>query len=771
MATSAVIGNLRVDLGLDSAQFQRGAVRAQAQMKGLQNSTKQLQRTTSGLNFRMLLPQLSQVAQQTAATGQPMRALAVQAADIGLAFGPLGIAIGAIAGLALPALMQALGSTTTAAETFANAAKATDSALSELNSTVGSISGLERDYREALEAGNVALAERIAKLIELRTKEAELLALTLPQQISDQAAAMRQLEEDTLVARDAYEELVAELERLERISRDPNSITGGGFANEMRAVQDAVQAASAEYVTLSRQSEIARVQTEQLRTQLEIARDALGDAREQTSGIVSSLTDAAAATSRAALEAAGLDAAMSQATVRMNAAAIAAGGIVNALRAAVAEAMALASVDTPVGQSVIMGGVRPSAGDIVGTQDQRNAINQATTQINRYQASLRDVASAAGGPGGAASAVERFGTVTQVLDRILAEANRNSAQEFKETLEGIGQGAVDGFVDQMLDGFQDGMDGIKRLLENTLKELASTLIKSRLQVNIGTSVAGGGGGGMGSLASMAGSLGPVGIGAAAFATGYLIGDAIFGGAKRAREKREAREREAQSAIDGERGQLILAGLQARGDEVKLRKLELATISPANRALQLRVWAIEDEAEASERARAAEARFQAFRERVLGERSGLEERLLQLTGNTERLRERELEALDPSNRALLLRINAIEDEKAANEAAASAASQAAAAAEELANSLRTDQFRSLFDYQRAVGFARNGVGMPIANLPNVPMGTIGATGANTQAGTMEAVTGAVAAMASRLAKIETYFRKWDGDGLPKERNYA
>lgn len=55
--------------------------------------------------------QLSQVAQQTMATGNAVQALAIQLPDIGLAFGTVGTAAGVVAGIALPILMQALGDT------------------------------------------------------------------------------------------------------------------------------------------------------------------------------------------------------------------------------------------------------------------------------------------------------------------------------------------------------------------------------------------------------------------------------------------------------------------------------------------------------------------------------------------------------------------------------------------------------------------------------------------------------------------------------------
>jgi hypothetical protein len=57
--------------------------------------------------MRMLPIQLSQVAQQAAAGGGVMRALSIQAADIGLAFGGLGVAIGTLATVAMPLAINA----------------------------------------------------------------------------------------------------------------------------------------------------------------------------------------------------------------------------------------------------------------------------------------------------------------------------------------------------------------------------------------------------------------------------------------------------------------------------------------------------------------------------------------------------------------------------------------------------------------------------------------------------------------------------------------
>ncbi len=78
---------------------------------------------------RMLTQQLSQVAQQATATGRPMQALAVQAADIGMAFGAVGTAVGAIVGIALPSLIAAFGDGATASRGLENALEDVEDAL------------------------------------------------------------------------------------------------------------------------------------------------------------------------------------------------------------------------------------------------------------------------------------------------------------------------------------------------------------------------------------------------------------------------------------------------------------------------------------------------------------------------------------------------------------------------------------------------------------------------------------------------------------------
>jgi TP901 family phage tail tape measure protein len=122
-------------------------------------------------------------------------------------------------------------------------------------------------------------------------------------------------------------------------------------------------------------------------------------------------------------------------------------------------------------------------------------------------------------------------------------------------------------------------------------------------------------------------------------------------------------------------------LELQGDTAALRALELAELEPGNRALQERVWALEDEAEAIAEANRLKAE-------ELAERLGLEGELLRLQGNTAELRRRELEALFPANRELQERIWALQDVSTAEEAAAEATANAAARMQDALSHLAT-----------------------------------------------------------------------------------
>lgn len=92
-------------------------------------------------NTRMLVQQLSQVGQQAAATGQPLQALAVQAADIGMAFGTMGTIVGTLAGVAVPTLIAAFTGGAEASKAFEEAISNAEDALSETSEIARILAG------------------------------------------------------------------------------------------------------------------------------------------------------------------------------------------------------------------------------------------------------------------------------------------------------------------------------------------------------------------------------------------------------------------------------------------------------------------------------------------------------------------------------------------------------------------------------------------------------------------------------------------------------
>jgi TP901 family phage tail tape measure protein len=149
----------------------------------------------------------------------------------------------------------------------------------------------------------------------------------------------------------------------------------------------------------------------------------------------------------------------------------------------------------------------------------------------------------------------------------------------------------------------------------------------------------------------------------------------------------------QEAAARERSTLETELLRLQGDTAALRSLELAALDPANRELQERIWKLTDE-------QAALAAIEA----AANERIGLERRLLQLQGDTAALRERELAELDPTNRALLERIFALEDLQDAEADQARLDQEAATVAKAIADQ-RTQMTKQLLNLEGDVAGVR------------------------------------------------------------------
>ena len=102
-----------------------------------------------------------------------------------------------------------------------------------------------------------------------------------------------------------------------------------------------------------------------------------------------------------------------------------------------------------------------------------------------------------------------------------------------------------------------------------------------------------------------------------------------------------------------------------------RAKERAAIDDSNATLLDRVYALQDEQKAAAAATAAAADKARMDEQIATQRQGLQTQLWQLEGNTAALRQAELQALDPSNRALQQHIWALQDQAAAAETARAA----------------------------------------------------------------------------------------------------
>jgi phage-related minor tail protein len=103
-----------------------------------------------------------------------------------------------------------------------------------------------------------------------------------------------------------------------------------------------------------------------------------------------------------------------------------------------------------------------------------------------------------------------------------------------------------------------------------------------------------------------------------------------------------------------------------------RELELAALDPTLIALQKQIYAMQDQAAAADAAAQQLQAAAAAAAAVASQRAGLERELYQAQGDTAKLRELELAALDPANRALKQQIFDLQDKAVADQAAAAAA---------------------------------------------------------------------------------------------------
>jgi len=145
--------------------------------------------------------QLSQVGQQTQATGNFVQALAIQLPDIGLAFGTIGTAVGLLVGIALPSIVNAFRQTE-------DVSKDVDEQMSELSATTDQLTKLL-----ALQAGD---AEKLAAAYGLIAAEARVLnEIGIAAAAQDQREALSTLLETIAAGASGVDEFDAAMRMLQ----------------------------------------------------------------------------------------------------------------------------------------------------------------------------------------------------------------------------------------------------------------------------------------------------------------------------------------------------------------------------------------------------------------------------------------------------------------------------------------------------------------------------------------------------------------------------
>lgn len=140
-------------------------------------------------SIRGVTQQLSQVGQQTMATGNFLQALAIQLPDIGLAFGAVGTAVGLVAGVALPMVINAMTSTGAEVVKFSDTLDGLTSITDQLKASQDILAMSLPDLYEKYGIYAGAVRDAAAALNELNIAEAQ---NALAKAVTDSAAALGQ---------------------------------------------------------------------------------------------------------------------------------------------------------------------------------------------------------------------------------------------------------------------------------------------------------------------------------------------------------------------------------------------------------------------------------------------------------------------------------------------------------------------------------------------------------------------------------------------------
>lgn len=168
--------------------------------------------TVLGGQSRMLTQQLSQVAQQATATGQVGQALAVQAADIGLAFGTIGTIVGALAGIALPSLIAVFSGTEEKIKTVEERLDGLRGGFERVRSQQDALIGLRQSYVDAINNSQNILAANLQQEIELRGGILRVEQALFQQELSGMKRTRNEREAEIALIRERIDQEIAMLD-------------------------------------------------------------------------------------------------------------------------------------------------------------------------------------------------------------------------------------------------------------------------------------------------------------------------------------------------------------------------------------------------------------------------------------------------------------------------------------------------------------------------------------------------------------------------------
>ena len=209
----------------DLAKLIAGAEKAGLKVSGLGDKFTKVKGAADGnsMALRGMAQQLSQVGQQTMATGQFVQALAIQLPDIGLAFGAVGAAAGLLAGIALPMLMAAFGGTSEKAAALTAATKELTEATAAFRMQAAAITlGVEQE--------EIVLVQHMNDLLSQRTSIQEKLNQTYGRARIPLEAQLKVIEAGIVGSQkqlDAYRQARDELAALKAKADAVNTSIGG----------------------------------------------------------------------------------------------------------------------------------------------------------------------------------------------------------------------------------------------------------------------------------------------------------------------------------------------------------------------------------------------------------------------------------------------------------------------------------------------------------------------------------------------------------------